>query len=201
MLFRGDDELQLIDTANWTRGNHVMHFGGEVRFSQYSQKSTNNTGFSSHYGRWLDPAVGHERTAGKNGGVESQFPITNNYSGNSLASMEAGTWSPTGTVTANTAGGNYFSSHYGALYFQDDWKYRPNLTLNLGVRWEDPGRGIRDRFNRLNSSLGFHRSKPGDQSYPVRDACRTSGSEWIRRRTYICGHEWKPDLAVQARLV
>ena len=27
------------------------------------------------------------------------------------------------------------------------------------------------------------------------------GSEWIRRRTYVCWHQWKPDLAVQARLV
>ncbi|MGA3214003.1 MAG: carboxypeptidase-like regulatory domain-containing protein, partial [Terriglobales bacterium] len=46
VLFRGDDEMQLIDTANWTRGNHVMKFGGEVRFAQYSQKSTNGTGFN-----------------------------------------------------------------------------------------------------------------------------------------------------------
>jgi len=44
ILFRGDDELQLIDTANWTRGNHTMHFGGEVRFTQYSQKSTGGDG-------------------------------------------------------------------------------------------------------------------------------------------------------------
>ena len=159
VLFRGDDELQLTDTANWTRGNHVMKFGGEVRFSQYSQKSTNGTGLDlttdDGWTQQWDTNV-----AGKTGGVESQFPITNNYSGNSLASMEAGTWSPTGTVTANTAGGNYFSSHYGALYFQDDWKYRSNLTLNLGVRWEDPGRGIRDRFNRLNSQWDFTDENP-----------------------------------------
>lgn len=160
VLYRGDDELQLTDTANWTRGNQVMHFGGEVRFQQYSQKSTNNTGFSLTTDDGWTQQWDTNVTGGKNGGVESQYPLTNNYSGNSLASMEAGTWSPTGTVTANAAGGNYFSSHYGALYFQDDWKYRPNLTLNLGVRWEDPGRGIRDRFNRLNSVWDFTDQNP-----------------------------------------
>lgn len=159
VLYRGDDELQLIDTANWTHGNHVMHFGGEVRFTQYSQKSTNGTGFNlttdDGWTQQWDTNV-----AGKNGGVESQYPITNNYSGNSFASMEAGTWSPTGTVTATTAGGNYISSHYGALYFQDDWKYKKNLTLNLGVRWEDPGRGLKDRYNRLNSVWDFTDTNP-----------------------------------------
>src|SRR4029453_3140438 len=35
-------------------------------------------------------------------------------------------------------------------YFQDDWRITPDLTLNLGIRWEYSGRPV-DRFDRLAS--------------------------------------------------
>lgn len=149
VLYRGDDALQIIDIANWTHGNHVIHFGGEARFQQYSQKSSNGNGITLGIGNAWTQQWDTNVTGGATG-IKSNTGYTNNYSGNSIASMLLGTWD---SGTASAAANNYFSSHYGALYFQDDWKYRPNLTLNLGVRWEDPGSGLKDRFNRLNSTF------------------------------------------------
>ncbi len=33
----------------------------------------------------------------------------------------------------------HFRAHTLAFFAQDDWKYKPNLTINLGLRWEYAG--------------------------------------------------------------
>jgi len=156
VLFRGDDELQVADTANWTHGNHTIHFGFDIRFQQYSQKTSNGDGITLGIGDAWSQQWDTNVTGGSTG-IHDNVGYTNNYSGNSIASMMLGTWDSGSAVAAAS---NYVSSHYGAAYFQDDWKYSTNLTLNLGVRWEDPGRGVRDRFNRLNSVFDMTDTNP-----------------------------------------
>ncbi len=40
------------------------------------------------------------------------------------------------TGGAPTTQGRYYRSSIYGLFFQNDWKLRPNLTVNLGMRWE-----------------------------------------------------------------
>ncbi len=56
--------------------------------------------------------------------------------GNGLASFVLGVMD-SGSIAINTK--QYFTYPYYAPFFQDDWKARRNLTLNLGVRWDFQG--------------------------------------------------------------
>ncbi|MGI8989447.1 MAG: carboxypeptidase regulatory-like domain-containing protein [Bryobacteraceae bacterium] len=49
--------------------------------------------------------------------------------------------------------GQFISYHYYGLYFQDDWKFTPRLTFNLGIRY-DFNAPWTDKRNRINSWNG-----------------------------------------------
>src|SRR6185369_7582430 len=44
----------------------------------------------------------------------------------------------------------FWSQHFAAFYFQDDWRVNSRLTINIGLRWdfETP---VTERYNRVTS--------------------------------------------------
>ena len=92
---------------SWTKGGHMIKFGGDYRWSK-SDRLTNNR-------------------------VDPQFTFNGNRSGNALGDFFLGYPSRfiMGSLRINrirNIGSN--------LYFQDDWKALPNLTISMGLRWE-----------------------------------------------------------------
>jgi Carboxypeptidase regulatory-like domain len=153
-LERGDNELAINDIMHYNHGNHAFHFGGYIRPGQYSQRISNSSGngINLSVGKGWTQQYDTVVTGGTTGfsSVSDSSPTsgsggTKSYSGNSIASMLLSTWD---SGNATTQPENYYSQYYYAAFFEDDWRVHPNLTVNLGVRWEDFGGGETDRKNR-----------------------------------------------------
>ncbi len=108
----GSNIYALRDVVSTTRGKHTLYYGGEANRENDPQQTTLN-----NYGVFGFTA--HTNTANR-----SSAAITDFFFG-SPNSM--------GQDVPVYANANYFN--YG-LFFQDDWRARPNLTLNLGLRYD-----------------------------------------------------------------
>jgi hypothetical protein len=101
-------------------GKHTLKFGGMYGMGRYSTHVTDNS-----TGAYSSTAA---FTQGPNPFVSSTT------AGFGFASFLLGTMS-SGTQNVTQINGEYTAPYYGA-YIQDDYKLAPNLTVNLGLRWE-----------------------------------------------------------------
>ncbi len=128
----GDDIHSWFVDLNLTASNHMMKFGGDFRV--YRKNVYNYGNATPRY------SFGSSYT---NGPLDNSTSSPNGI-GQALAAFYFGIPS-SGSIDRNDS--YAVQSSYGGLYFQDDWRVTPKLTLTLGVRYEYAG-PLTERFNR-----------------------------------------------------
>ena len=99
----------LAETFSWVQNKHSWKFGFEDRREQDN-----------------DNEPGAQRP-------QYQFRGLLNLANDACCFYEQVEVNPTG---GQLNGARYFRDNDYGIFAQDDWKVRPNLTINLGVRWE-----------------------------------------------------------------
>ena len=132
------NNFNFVDAVTVVKGRSTFKFGGDFRVRQNSNYDGGRNGGTKgnyQYGtsNVADPVTGNNIDRGFVSG--NYNGIGPNDTGSSLANFLLG-YSP-GFLTRGDPGGPFFQSSKEIAFFeQDDWKVRPDLTLNLGLRYD-----------------------------------------------------------------
>ena len=119
----GDKRIQFTDNFTVISGNHTFKFGGD-----FNRVKVGQTFIGFARGRYIfaAPTIAQAITGFTN--------YINRTSGAGLSLFLQ--FAPIGNRTVEEAGTQSFAVFEPGVYAQDNWQLRPNLTLNLGFRWE-----------------------------------------------------------------
>ena len=135
----------MSDDLTWIKGSHSFRFGWEGRWYYYNR------------GR----SAGHRKLhVQQRGRRAARLQDEHRLHIRSLPARRGAQCTGLG-IPAVTNGTR--SRVYG-VYFQDDWKVRSNLTINMGIRWDIPTAltEVRQRQSGLDPTL----PNPGADGYP-----------------------------------
>ncbi len=152
------NRFQVVNQVNYVIGKHSLFFGGELIVTRFN-------------GNWV---IANNGSYTFNGLFTSQFvggAQSKSNTGNSLADFLLG-FPASATGATGTSAGDFHETEV-AGFFQDDWKVLPNLTLNLGMRYQ---------FDNPPSDVTGHSSiynLPTNQNIP--GTWQTNYSDWAPR--------------------
>ena len=134
---RINNSYRLFDTLTWIKGSHSLKFGADYNYVTADSVTADNLN-----GTFIFP-------------TDLAFNPTNPRSYPERLSIRVG--GPLRTFMIN---------HNSSVFVQDDWKVRSNLTLNLGLRYDDET--ISDDNNNISPRLGFAWDVGGNAKTVVR---------------------------------
>jgi hypothetical protein len=131
--FPDEHRIQFSDNFSWVKGRHFFKMGADFNFihellvnlfqgdGNYSYSSTTAfagcpSGANATFCRWVADAVGANVGSGTVGQNYSSFTQVND-------------------PITHVGKDDFYNNDYAA-YVEDSWKVRPNLTLDLGVRYD-----------------------------------------------------------------
>ncbi len=132
-----DNNFDYADDLTWEHGNHVTRFGVEaVRYQEDYFELSNQ------------------------GGPLGSFGYTGKFSQSSTGASPLADFVLDDAIKSKIAGNaSPFSQRQwrDAAYAQDDWKVRPNLTINAGVRliWDQPLYEVHNRQSNINMQTAY----------------------------------------------
>jgi hypothetical protein len=126
------NSFQFYDDAFWTKGKHSLKIGGSVERDQLNVFKDSFPGGVFNYSSWQ--AFIYNCGAQNTIATGATVPCDNKTEGG-LGFGGTGAASITTDIPGTLAPYGQRMSVFG-LYFQDDYRLRPNLTINMGLRYE-----------------------------------------------------------------
>lgn len=118
-----DTRFQFTDNFTVISGNHQLKFGADFNRVRVSQTFI---GFARGRYIFAAPTI-----------AQAISGFQDYINGTSAAALQLYLqFAPIGNRTVEEAGTQAYTNFEPGIYVQDNWQVRPNLTLNLGFRWE-----------------------------------------------------------------